>query len=277
MKITDLDLLAGNVNRADLISIVNKSDTTQAASGSTRKLPLSNLPSAFNFRRVAAILPSNGSSTTNLGTAATSSGGGVSHVASSSNGLMANYAGLSFAGVDAGVRFTDATFHRGAAAGVNGFNFRARVLCPDASYDESGASTGSRIGVGLVADTIANTLASDDTSVEKIMFRRFSVNGGVADTNWQLITKGAGVQTVTDTGIAFAVNKIYDFYLDAASAVSSVDWLIHNLTDDLVASGNIALTLPQAATALRGMLGVLTIDAVTRNIRMGALITETAL
>jgi len=277
--ISSLTALINIDPKRDLVPIIDVSDTTQAVTGSTRKTTLANSISPFGYKRIAATIPSNSANVTNIGTGITTAfAGGLSHVPSSTDGFMVNYASFLAMGETAGISQTPASFYRGASAGINGFNLRCRVLLPDGSYNESGASTGSRIGVGLSADTVLATLASDDPAIERIMFRRFSVNGGAIDTNWQIVVRGSGDAAVTDTGMVFAVNKVYDFTLDCVPGGTTVDWSIRNVTDNTFQSGTIPVTnLPQATTALRGLLGVRTIESVVRNIRMANLVVESIL
>lgn len=277
ISITGLTALTNIDPKRDFIPIVDTSDTTQSINGSTRKAALVNIPSVVSCKRLTASLPAGGSSLNNIGVAVTNSGGGITHVGSDTQGFYANFTTIAILNNAGGIHQSDASFYRGSIAGVNGFNLRSRVLFTDASYNETGVTTGSRIGIGLSADTLANTLTSDDPAVERIMFRRYSVNAGAIDTNWQIVTRGAGVSTVTNTNMAFAVNKIYDLTLDCVPGGTTVDWSIRNVTDATFFSGSITATLPQATTALRGFLGLQTIDAVARNIRMGNLVVESIL
>jgi hypothetical protein len=277
-SITGLTALTNIDPKRDFLPMVDVSDTTQSANGSTRKTTLANSISPFGYKRVAASIAAGAATVTTIGTLVTTTGTGVTHIPSSTNGLMVNYVSLAFAGTDAGIYQTEATFYRGASAGINGFNLRSRVLLPDGSYNETGASTGSRIGVGLSADTLANTLISDDPAVERVMFRRYSVNAGAIDTNWQVVVRGSGAAAITNTGMAFAVNKVYDFTLDCVPGGTTIDWSVRNVTDSTFQSGTIPVTnLPQATTALRGLLGVYTVDAVARNVRMAGLVVESIL
>jgi hypothetical protein len=121
---------------------------------------------------------------------------------------------------------------------------RYTVRFNDASYNNTVASTGSRIAVGLSdGNSIATVLASDNLANSFVGFVRRHVNGGATDTNWQLLCRAASGPTTIDTGVAFAVAKWYTLRLWMAPGATKVGWQIINHTDgtDTGASGRFAL------------------------------------
>jgi hypothetical protein len=265
----DFNFLANVDPKRDLFAIEK--------SGQYRGASLLQCPSVFNFKRIAATLPGAGAALSQVGTAITATGGAITHVGSATQGFFANLPSVATINTGGGIHQTDAAFYRGSSPLFNGVNLRSRVLLPDGSYNEAGASTGSRIGIGLTTGTIATTFASDNPAIERIMFRRHSVNGGAIDTNWMVSVRGASAETLINTGMLFEVNKVYDLGFDLDPAGDTVNWFIFNATDNVLATGSINTNLPQAATALRAFLGLFTVNAAIRNIRMGHLVTECAL
>jgi len=210
-----------------------------------------------------------GNSVTSVGT--------LSHPAvTEAYGYMTNFVTGGSAGNTAGTGTNGALFLRGSVAGgANGFFFNARLALPDASYEAAGATTGSRIFAGLTSGTLAAQVGSDAPAGDYCGFMRRSVNGGAQDTNWQFQTRAAaGAASTVGTGMPFAPQKVYDFYIFCAPNGTTVYWRIDNVTDGTSAEGSTTTALPTNNVYMRAGFQVLSVNAVARNIRMQRVYVE---
>lgn len=159
---------------------------------------------------------------------------------------------------------------RGAnsSAAWGGFDFVADVAATDASYDESGASTGSRIHVGLTSGTMAQCLSADygRTSDSAAFFAREHVNGGALDTNWQFCTQDQTAKANVDTGMPFTPSNLYRFRIYCPVGGATVYWWIWDLTAGTSASGSTSTSIPLTTTNMRWGIGLYTVDAVARRL-----------
>lgn len=220
---------------------------------------------------------STGSTTvvTNVGTGVTSVGT-VSHPSVTEQyGLMANFVTAGTAAATAGTSFNQLMFARGAlAGGSNGFFMAIRFALPDVSYDQSGVTTGSRIFAGMTATSLAAQVASDSPASSYIGLVRNHSDAGRQDVNWQVAAKDATTQTLTDTGMVFGAQKVYDVYLFCAPLATSISWRIDNITDGTTAQGSASATLPLPTSLLRPGVQIQSVDAVVRNVRMQRIYAE---
>lgn len=212
---------------------------------------------------------------TNTTTTVTSIGDGVTTVGTISHpavtetyGRVANIVSGASAGNTAGTGFAATSFLRGSVAGgASGFFFAARVGFPDASYNETGASTGSRIFVGLTSGTLAASVGGNDPAGSHVGFQRLHVNGSTTDTNWHIYRRdGVAAGQRTDTGLVFSPQNIYDFYLFAPPNGTTIGWRIDNLNTGASFSGEISTALPTNTTLMRAGFQVQTVNALARNV-----------
>lgn len=190
-------------------------------------------------------------------------------------GYMANFVTGGAAGNTAGTGTNPAMFVRGSGAGANGFFFSARLALSDASYNESGASTGARIFSGLTSGTLAAQVGADAPAGDYCGFVRRSVNGAAIDTNWRFQTRAAaGAADTVDTGLVFTAQKVYDFYIFCAPQGTAIHWRIDNVTDGTTAEGSTSTALPTNNVYMRAGFQVASINAVARNIRMQRVYVE---
>lgn len=230
--------------------------------------------------RVALVTPNQTTSVNTRGAGVTSVGTLSHPTVIETYGLMTNFASAASANATTGTGTADTMFELGTiAAGFgNGFVFKARLAWPDASYDNTGASTGSRNFVGLTSGTMALSVSGDTPAGVNIGFQRNHVNGARTDTTWKLFLGSGGVQvSLTDTTMAFAVAHVYDFYLlvPAYPNATSCTWRVRDRTAGTRQSGSVSLTGVSASTWMRSGFQLSTINAVARNVRMGHLYTET--
>lgn len=200
--------------------------------------------------------------------------GTVSHPAPTEQyGYMANFVSAATAAATCGTGNATALWQRGTLpGGSGGFFFNTRLAFPDTTYDQTGASTGTRIFVGLTSGTMALSASSDDPAGHMAGFFRRHVNGAAQDTNWQFATKDGSVIDIVNTGLPFIAQKVFDFYVFCAPQGSTIYWRIDNVTDGTTAEGSTTTRLPQSL--MRAGLQVGTVDAVARNVRMQRLYTE---
>jgi hypothetical protein len=147
-----------------------------------------------------------------------------------------------------------------------GFYGSLRVGYPNASYDNTGASTGSRIW-GLCASSNQSHPTGPRGVVSGARrafgFNREHVNGDNLDINWQVVSNHSNPVTVVDTGIPFVAGKIYDQFLYRAAGDTNLYWRIDNYTDNTTNNGVIAVGAA-GGTSFAVQPAVLTIDAVAR-------------
>jgi hypothetical protein len=214
----------------------------------------------------ATVLSTIGNTVTTVGT--------ISHPnPTEAYGYMANIASGSVANSTVGTGTASTLWLRGALGG-GGFFFAARVAFPDASYNETGASTGTRIFVGMTNLTMAQVVASNAPVGSHAGFQRLHVNGSPLDANWFFLTGNGTTNHRIDTGIPFLPGKIYDCYLFCAPSGNVISWRIDNLTDGLSASGETTTHLPATDALLRAGVQVATVNAVVRNLRLQRIYIE---
>ncbi len=170
----------------------------------------------------------------------------------------------------AGLRMTNNAFRH---SNLGGFYLGCHLGLPDASYDQSGASTGSRIFVGMSDQT--SMVGSDNPSGNYAGFMRNNVNGGYLHSNWQFVTKNGTTQTLTDTGMAFTPQNMYAFYVHSKLGVpGTIFWTIKNLTTGSSQSGSVSATLPSTTANLGPVVQIINVNAVARILRVAKVYCE---
>lgn len=213
---------------------------------------------------------------TNATTSITSIGNTVTSVGTLSHptpvpayGWMTNFASAASANATAGTGTNGTIFVRTTTdTDAAGFFFYARLALTDSSYDQTGASTGSRIFVGLTNQTMATSAGADNPTGTYCGFFRRHVNGAAQDTNWQFVTKDGTTLNVIDTTLTFAAQKVYDYYIFCPPGGASIGWRVDNVTDGTTQQGTTTSNLPTADTYLRAGFQLATVNATARNIRM---------
>ena len=166
------------------------------------------------------------------------------------------------------------SFYRAAAGSTGGFHFFARVGFPDASYNGTAASTGSRIFVGMTAGATTNLTGADVLAAIGVGFRRVHNFGGVRHANWFFSSRNSTTETLANTGMAFVAGHQYTFSIYAPAGADRVTWEIENVTTGDVATGVATDTLPELMTRLRPAASVGTINAVARSMWFQSLYAE---
>lgn len=209
--------------------------------------------------------------TAGTGGAATTTGTVAAQAVNAARGYQTQITATS--GTNGQVQTVNIGMFRGATTDVyGGFEANSKCIFTDASYNNTGAATGSRIWGLCLASNATNIYGSDRGGTQDLVgFNREHVNGANTDTNWQFVTCNNTTTTAADTGMAFAVSKLYAFYIFCALGDSTIYWQIDNLTDGTTASGSTSTTLPRTTTSLTSTLGINTVDAVSRTIRFNHL------
>ena len=166
------------------------------------------------------------------------------------------------------------SFYRAAAGSSGGFHFFARVGFPDASYDGTAASTGSRIFVGMTTGVTTNLTGADFLAAIGVGFRRVHNFGSVQHANWHFSSRDSTTETLANTGMAFVPGHQYAFSIFSPAGASSVTWEIENVITGYVATGVATQTLPALMTLLRPAASVGTINAVARAMWFQSLYAE---
>jgi hypothetical protein len=201
--------------------------------------------------------------------------GTLSHPApSAALGWMTNFLTAATAGATAGTGNRDLIWRRGNGTGVGGFFFVARLALPDASYNESGAGTGSRLFVGLTNQTLAASVAADNPAGHFCGFLRRSVNGGAIDANWQFALKDNTTLALHNTALPFAPGVPVDFCIFCPPHGTTIHWAVADLLSGQSDEGSADANLPGATTLMRAGFQLATVNNVARNIRMQRLYGE---
>jgi hypothetical protein len=213
---------------------------------------------------------------TNATTSVTSIGNTVTSVGTLSHpvptlqyGYMTNFASASTAAATAGTGNNGLLWVRSDDFNdASGFFYNARLAFPDSNYNETGASTGTRIYVGLTSNVLATQVGSDNPTGVRAGFSRIHVNGSLTDTNWFFTTRDNLTEDRVNTGMVFTPECVYDFYIFCPPDGSFIGWRIDNVTLGTSQSGTTIEKLPALGTYMRGGFQIQTVNAVSRNIRM---------
>lgn len=199
--------------------------------------------------------------------------GTLSHpaVANGTFGHCANYASTAVANATAGTGHISGVYCGASGTAANGGYFMVqRLWWPDADYGVG--ATGSRHFVGLSDQTMAFVVGNDNPAGSRIAFMNSTVLG---ETNWMLSTRNGTTETRVSTGIPFATNHLFDFFLFMAPGDSEVHWRIDDLSAGTTAEGVTSSTLPGSSVYMRAGFQIATLTTVARNVRMKKIYVET--
>ena len=220
------------------------------------------------------ITSSGGSGVLGYGCSVTTGGAASSWTPTANLGAGTKYATAATAATATYIYSRDPSFYRAAAGSSGGFHFFARVGFPDASYNGTAASTGSRIFVGMTNGATTGLTGADVLAAIGVGFRRVHNFGGVQHANWHFSSRGITTETLVDTGMAFVAGHQYTFSIFSPAGATSVTWEIENVTTGDVATGVATQTLPELMTRLRPAASVGTINAVARSMWFQSLYAE---
>ncbi len=196
--------------------------------------------------------------------------GTISHIKDATFGYMMNIVTTSTsANVAAGRNTGQAVWSRGNQHFRGGFftYFRFGFAAFAGAYFYAGLGSLSVLG---------STGNADDPGGHYAYLQYSPTRGGSGDTNFQFITRDGSTPHVTNTGLAIAINKVYDFYMYCPMGSSTIYWRLVNLTDATEASSGETNNLPGSSTDLSLSLGVINQGAgSTHAINIGMVWVET--
>jgi lysophospholipase L1-like esterase len=212
------------------------------------------------------VSPSTGTAFDSWGTSLAAPVGTITHPAVTE--LLGRRAvATTVAAATAGISSTDAVWLRGSLVNVNcGIFFQCRVGLPDASYANSGVTTGSRIFCGLTDQTFATMLATDNPAGNRVGFQYCNVNAGRVQTTWNYNNKDGTTEALIDTLVPMTQNAMYDFYVYIPPNGLLIQFQIDNLTAGTSLMTQQPLNLPTTTVPMRAMIGITSINAVNRGI-----------
>jgi hypothetical protein len=145
----------------------------------------------------------------------------------------------------------------------------------DASYNSSGASTGSRLFPLLFYNSAVSltTIVADDrgSTTDLFGFVRAHVNGGATDTNWQVIACGNSTTNTVDSTVPFVAGNVYDFDIWVEAGATQLKWRIGDRTAGTTQSGIVTVGMPRTTSALAVTSALTTVNATARSFDFNAL------
>lgn len=211
---------------------------------------------------------------TSIGCNVTNSGTVTMTTPTEAIGTNTQMASAASAAALAGYSGTNLDWVRGSTAGFNGFYYYSRIYLNNASYDNTGASTGTRLFYGFSDQAILTATGSDNPAGHRCGFSRIHVNGGLTDTNWFFSTKDGSTENRVDTGLAFTSQNVYELTIICEPRASSIQWLIKNITAGTSATGTTSSNLPGASTMMRFINVCQTVNATARTISFARVYIE---
>ena len=210
-----------------------------------------------------------------FGCVATALGTAAQFIPTSILGVGTTYATAATAAAAAYVYPSGAAFYRASnATEPGGFHFTTRGAFPDASYDGTAATTGSRCFVGMTAAATTAINSADTLLLATAGFRRVHNFGVLTETNWQFHTANGASQTKVNTGVPFVAGHEYEFSIFSPPGGADVKWQITNVTTGATAEGSATATLPNALVLMRPAIAVTTINAVARRLWLQTMYCE---
>ncbi len=226
-------------------------------------------------RNYCQVITSNGGTgVLGYGCAVTAAGTASAWIPTANLGVGTKYATAATAATATYIYSGVLSFYRAAAWSTGGFHFFARVGFPDASYDGTAASTGSRIFVGMTAGSTTNLTGADVLAVIGVGFRRVHNFDGVQHYSWFFSSRNSTTETLANTGVAFLPGNQYTFAIFAPAGATSVTWEVEDVTTGYAATGVATQTLPALMTRLRPAVALGTINAVARSMWFQSLYAE---
>lgn len=203
-------------------------------------------------------------------------GGTFAHAGTTGRGWRTGLSTAASAGATAYAASTDVRWTRGdSVLPFCGYFLHARISFPDASYANTGASTGVRFFVGMTDQSVATMLASDNPAGHRHGIQLVNVNGGKTQTNFQFVEKNGTTETLVNSTIAITQNHVYDFYIhirpNGGYAFFQVDDRTAGTSSGSVLEGT---SPPGGTTFMRAMAGIQTVDATARRFDLNRLGVE---
>ena len=225
------------------------------------------------------VIPSNATGVTSVGNTPLGFGT-ITTVADQIYGVATNFAIAANTGASGGINLALANLFIGNQSGYNGFFFTSRFVLPDTTGAYiSGVSSGVNLFCGVTDQTFAATLSSNNPNNNRagISFCRMTGTTGRNDATFQFTTKNtsSNTETLYPTTIPFNSGQ-YQAYIYAPTYpnTGSIYWALEDLYRGYSSTGlAFGANIPLANTALRGMLGMLSVSG-TKNLRIQSLYIE---
>jgi hypothetical protein len=221
--------------------------TAHGAAAPTWETPAASAPKLYTKREQQAIVPGGGA---NLSQAPGGSWSGVG-TQTSGDDAVALFNNMELAAATAGT----------AAGVISNYNIWCRGYDPEmiVKMKTAGVITVLRFWIGMFS--AEPKAISSPTAIHCAAFR---YDTGVPDPNWVTVTSDDSVAPlVTNTGIAVAINTIYNMRIECDPTTPSIKFYIN---EALVAT-HTGETLPTAAQLLGGAVEVTSLEAVKKSIR----------
>lgn len=276
-------------NTVGTLTMADASDPSTPSAGtmafysrnvSGRSLPKFAGPSGLNsplqpaiFQNSLWLVQPNTSTTVSSVGGAVTTVGTISTITPAANtyGLASNFVSTNTTNATAGTGQAVAPLNTSTTAVANGgFFFVCRLFFPDSNYGTG--ATGSRFFVGVTSNTMAVAVGADDPAGSRM---GFAMSTNLSDTDWQFSTKDGATQDKNNTGMTFAVNTLYDFYIFMTPDGTTCYWRIDDLTNSTTNEGSTTTRLPASSTYMRGGFQIATLTTTARNVRMKKLYIET--
>lgn len=227
------------------------------------------------------ITPGTGGTPEKVGAPFTSTGTITHPTMTVADGFCMNLATAGTANATASIASTDSRWMVGNV--VNpwmGLWAGVRIMFPDAAYNNTGASTGTRIWIGFTDQSVATILGSDTPVGHRVGFQYVNVNAGKTQTTWQFCRRDGTTESLTNTTVGITQNKWMDFWIHVQPNYLSFGNMygqIDNVTDNTLgwtAPATISTNGPLNTQPMRFVVGLQSFNAVARNFRLRRIAVE---
>lgn len=164
--------------------------------------------------------------------------------------------------------------YRARGTEQGGYHVIIRFALHDTSYDGTGATTGSRLILGVVAGdfSLADTYAGQAGAY--VGFKRVHNFGTTEDTNFVFISSSVSGAQETDTGLEFKPGCVYTAEFYAPRGEDKVYWQITNDTTGDSRNGSTNDALPPLYTMSRMQMRLQNINAQSRSMGIISMYAE---
>jgi hypothetical protein len=166
-----------------------------------------------------------------------------------------------------GYSTTNTFYYRGTAGvgSASGFSYKSRIYLDGVLTNYTSTTTGTRMFFGMMSGTLGN-LNVDHPVLHRVGFS-YQPNTDAANFYFASCDNTAGgcVASRQNTGMALAVDKVYELEMRCELGCTTVYWEIQNLTDNTRQTGSVNTTLPAAATSLRAVSGMYALSTTARS------------
>lgn len=222
----------------------------------------------FGPHGLLLVSPNTGTTLDTLGAAVTTVGTIAHPTATTTLGYRATLANAAAtANTGAAIASTNAQWTRGDQVNIFcGLFYHCRFGLNDASYANTGASTGTRMFFGFSDQTEATMRAADNPAGNRVGLQYCNVNAARVQTTFNYNNKDGTTETLTDTLVTLTQNSVYDFYMFMKPNGGVIYYQLDNLTANTSLMTQIIASLPTNTVMMRPMFIIQTINAVVRTL-----------